>query len=315
MLPQLLQQSKKSAEITAKHVSVDKVYDAKIPIDIIPNTILKAAGNAKVILIGEASHGTQEFYQIRSQLTQRFLDNDQAFNLVMLEADFPPLYALNKALKSTEKPKNYDAEFEALKSRFPEWMWFNQPTRDFIDYLSNRKTAAILGMDIYSLHRSAEMVIDYLKDRDPGLGKLARQMYSTLGTFASDPLDYAVALNRNQIKPQAGPVSRMLAEITAKEYNLSAIKDGDEYFGCVENARVVHSAEEYYRKAFMGGTVTWNVRDSAMIDSIKKALAFQEKKHGSSRVIVWAHNSHIGDGRQTEHSLEGQRNLGQARNY
>lgn len=138
-------------------------------------------------------------------------------------------------------------------------------------------------------------------------------MYSTLGTFAADPHDYSVAVEDHRVESQAGKVAGMLAEIIAKEFNLSSAKNGDEFFGCVENARVVKSAEEYYRKAFLGGTTTWNVRDSAMIEAIKDALRFQEKKHGVSKVIVWAHNSHIGDARQTEHALEGQKNLGQVR--
>ena len=154
MIPQLLQQGKKVSEKSARHISTEKVFEAKIPLDMVSSTITKAAGKAKVILIGEASHGTQEFYQIRAQLTQKFMDEDQDFNLVMVEGDFPPFYALNKALKS--KDKNYDAEFDALKSRFPHWMWVIRYGNYSITNL--RETLLIISL-IERMQLSLEWVI------------------------------------------------------------------------------------------------------------------------------------------------------------
>lgn len=235
--------------------------------------------------------------------------------------DFPPFYAINRTLHSKTGSLPLDDAMKRLKERFPAWMWYNAVTKEFLEYVFARNLGvptidrvSVLGMDIYSLFRSAHEVLIYLEDHDPVLSALAEQLYSTLGTFEPDAHAYAEAISKGLVESQQDPVTRILSEIQKRDFELAQAKDdGDEFYSAAENARIVKAAEEYYRKTFMGGAVTWSVRDMAMKDAIQHALDWQTVKNNkeTSKIIVWAHNSHVGDSSFTQHSIENQVNLGQ----
>jgi erythromycin esterase-like protein len=206
-------------------------------------------------------------------------------------------------------------------------MWRNQPFHDFVDWLKQlnqqrrrdeRPAVHLNGLDIYSMFESADEVITYLEQVDDNLAAEARARYETLGTFRPEAADYCRAIFQGKIASQAPQVASMLASLNAMSMELCGLEgDGDEFFNAVENARVVGAAEEYYRKSYMGGNVTWNIRDGAMVTMIERTIAFQERKWKAAgvvdrrpRVLVWAHNSHVGDALATEHHERRQWNVG-----
>mmetsp|Transcript_28439 Transcript_28439/g.34724 ORF Transcript_28439/g.34724 Transcript_28439/m.34724 type:complete len:567 (+) Transcript_28439:187-1887(+) len=303
--------------------------------------IREAIGNAQVVMLGESSHGTEEFYAFRRDLTVALVEQG-GFNAVLCEGDFPPFFELNKYIGATKR-KEEDSEEKSEKSlenkgkknvetsedlqamkdlhaRFPQWMWHNQPFRELIGMLKSHNAKAsvtvptcLLGLDIYSLFRSADEVVKYLKTADPDLAKVAIANYSTLNCFRDDPHEYTYCLHHGTVEPQAVQVAQVLQEILKKQLQLeNQAYNGDAFFSGAENAHVVQAAEQYYRKSFMGGTVTWNLRDTAMADFVSHAIAYVERRNPGTRarIVIWAHNSHIGDSAATEHTLRREYNLG-----
>lgn len=275
-------------------------------------------GEAQIVLIGESSHGTEEFYHYRAELTKSLIKH-KGFRLVLAEADFPPFYSINKILNGKDKTP-LSIAMEQLKERFPYWMWHNSVAYNFFEHVLERNKTedpknkvSVLGMDIYSLFRSAHEVIQYLQKHDKELADLASRLYETLGTFKPDAHTYGEAIAMGRVKSQEANVAKILSEINKHEMELAQANDnGEEFYGASENARIVKSAEEYYRKTFMGGNVTWSVRDTAMLEAIKHALKYQASRNQDPpKVVVWAHNSHIGDSFFTQHVQENQVNLGQ----
>ena len=261
--------------------------------------VLEAIGDASVVLIGEASHGTQEFYEHRAALTQALI-RSKGFTCVLCEGDFPPFYTIHRYVTGESKQDVKDA-MEGLNVRFPRFMWYNQPTLKFIEWLKEFNMqidhpVGMLGMDIYSLFQSAEIVLDYLDRVDPILGLYARKKYATLGSFGPEASQYTHALMQGRVESQASEVACVLTAMHERQHMLVKMHgDGDEFFNATENARVVQNAEAYYRKAYIGGNETWNIRDQAMHDMVKNAIKWQEKKGIRSKVVIWAHNSHVGD--------------------
>ncbi|KAK3268310.1 hypothetical protein CYMTET_23181 [Cymbomonas tetramitiformis] len=278
------------------------------------------AKHADAVLIGEASHGTQEFYQLRADITKALLENDDDLCAVLLEADFPPLWEINRYaggthadfLRDKSSIPTLDEVFAQVGHRFPKWMWQNEVTRDFVKWLKehNAQRAArkvhpvmILGLDIYSLFSSAKAVISYLRALDPLAASFAKDRYAELEKFGPEAERYSNAYYEQLVESQATNVSVTLSELLAKEpvYSIHPL-DGDEFFSASENAHIVQSAEAYYRKSILGGSaVTWNLRDKSMYDTFAHTLDFLKRKRGkAAKAIVWAHNSHLGDARATE---------------
>ena len=301
-------------------------------------TIRDAMGDAQVILIGEATHGTEEFYNIRAELTKILLEQE-GFDAVLCEGDFPPFFELNRyvggappyrdlphSLESTEK--SLRDSFSGFGDRFPGWMWQNNVMMDFVQWLrefnlerdKDKPPVQLLGLDIYSLFRSTDEVIRYLTEAGEfELVKEARRRYAVLDCFRPNASEYTEALYADAIESQSHNVTKMLTKLYQEERRLSQIHgDGQELFNALQNARVVTSAESYYSHSFMGRNTTWNIRDSAFVDMIKETIAFveqQKRQKGSdtrrARVVVWAHNSHVGDALATATSKRGQHNVGQ----
>lgn len=278
--------------------------------------LLEAIGDARLVLIGEASHGTHEFYRTRAELTKALITR-KAFTLVAVEADWPDAYRVNRWVRGVSAGPAQD---EALAdfTRFPRWMWRNTDVVEFIEWLrgSNERRpeqerVGFYGLDLYSLHRSIDAVLGYLGKVDPDGAALARERYSCFEMFGEDPQAYGYASTRGISRDCEDEVTSQLVELRrqAMEY---ASRDGrvaaDEYFFAEQNARLVANAETYYRAMFGSRADAWNVRDRHMMETLVSLLAHAGPH---SKAVVWAHNSHLGDARATEMSAAGELNLGQ----
>lgn len=286
-----------------------------------PDEVLAAlVGDARIVLIGESSHGSHEFYAARAQIT-KWLIEQRGFCAVAAEADWPDAYRVNRYVHGRGEDRTAD---EALRGfeRFPAWMWRNAVVCDFVDWLRahNQRSAApagFYGLDLYSLHRSMQEVIDYLDTIDPRAAARARQRYGCFDHAAGDDgqaYGYAAAFG-------AGPSCERQAIEQLVEVQRNALayarRDGlvaeDELFYAEQNAQVVRNAERYYRSMFSGRVASWNLRDEHMTETLQALLAHLDRhsQTPSARIVVWAHNSHVGDARATEVGADGQLTLGQ----
>ena len=266
-------------------------------------------GDARVVLIGEATHGTSEFYRMRARITRRLIEA-KGFNIVAAEADWPDAARIDNYARHRDVPRSDWSAF----ARFPTWMWRNQETRSFVDWLHKRNATldyqdrtAFYGLDLYSLYTSVRAVISYLDSVDPDLAEVARQRYGCLMPWEADPAAYGRAALTEAYRKCEQDVVNLLVELLQKQQAYSE-DDGDRFFDAAQNARLVANAERYYRLMFYGSRASWNLRDSHMFDTLKHALHF----HGpGAKAVVWAHNSHVGDASATEMSRRGEYNIGQ----
>ncbi|OBI40267.1 hypothetical protein A5707_10125 [Mycobacterium kyorinense] len=281
-------------------------------------------GDARIVLIGEGSHGTHEFYEARAEIT-KWLIEDQGFCAVAAEADWPDAYRVNRYARGQSADTTAE---EALRGfeRFPSWMWRNAVVRDFVEWLraNNQRCEAgcgrqtgFYGLDLYSLHRSMHEVVCYLDKIDPVAAARARARYACFDHVSADDgqaYGFGAAFG-------AGPscerqAIEQLVDIQRNAFDY-ARRDGllaeDELFYAEQNAQVVRNAERYYRAMFSGRVTSWNLRDNHMAQTLEALLAHLDRHQepGSARIVVWAHNSHVGDARVTEVSADGQLTLGQ----
>jgi erythromycin esterase-like protein len=279
--------------------------------------------DVRFVLIGEASHGTHEFYHKRAQVTQRLI-RERGFNAVVAEADWPDAYRVNRFVRGF----NDDAEaVEALDGfkRFPQWMWRNAVVLDFVGWLrehndaigndpSDPKKVGFYGMDLYSLHASIQAVLGFLDKVDHAAATRARYRYSCFDHFGEDPQAYGYAANFDLTRSCEDQAIDELVELRRKSADY-ARRDGraaeDEFFYAEQNARVVANAEQYYRAMFRGRISSWNIRDQHMAQTLEELARFFDARVGRSKFVIWAHNSHIGDARATEMGDDGELNLGQ----
>lgn len=273
------------------------------------DALLARIGNSRIVLIGEASHGTSEFYRLRARITQRLI-TEKGFNIVAAEADWPDAARIDHYVRHSESPPS---EWTAF-ARFPTWMWRNQETREFVDWLHRHNAdvpyplrTGFYGLDLYSLYASARAVIAYLDDVDPDLAEVARRRYGCLTPWESDPAAYGHAALTGAYKHCEQDVAHVLAELLHKRMSF-AEQDSERYLDASQNAQVVARAESYYRVMYYGSRASWNLRDSHMFDTLKQVMAFRGE---GAKAVVWAHNSHIGDARATEMSSRGEHNIGQ----
>jgi erythromycin esterase-like protein/predicted phosphoribosyltransferase len=271
------------------------------------------------VLIGEASHGTHEFYRERAQVTQRLIE-EHGFNAVAVEADWPDAYRVNRFVRG----QSQDVEaVEALSGfvRFPAWMWRNAEVLDFVGWLRERNDdqrsptgkAGFYGLDLYSLYSSIHAVIEYLEKVDPEAAKRARQRYACFEHTADDGQRYGFSAGLGLTPSCECQVVEELYEMRrhAPEFTASAPLNGDEYFYAERNAEVARAAEQYYRSMFRGRVSSWNLRDQHMMDTLDALAAHLLKTTGTAKIVVWAHNSHLGDARATDMGEAGELNLGQ----
>lgn len=282
--------------------------------------LVEGVGDARLLLIGEASHGTHEFYQTRARITQRLIQ-EKDFGAVVVEADWPDAWRVNRWVRGFNDDR--DAK-EALGGfiRFPQWMWRNQDVLEFITWLrqwnhslpGGRSKAGFYGMDLYSLYTSIDQVLGYLRKVDPAAARRAEFRYSCLGHFAEDPQAYGYAASFDLSKSCEDEVVAQLIELRRQAADY-AKRDGrvaeDEYFYAEQNARLIANAERYYRAMFEGSVESWNVRDQHMVETLGGLIDYLDGRSGPTKVVVWAHNSHLGDARATEMGQRGELNVGQ----
>ncbi len=271
--------------------------------------LLDRIDDARVVLLGEASHGTSEFYRMRARITRALIERG-GFNFVAIEGDWPDAARIDHYVRHSEYPPS---EWTAF-ARFPTWMWRNDEVRQFIEWMRTWNSGkavdqriAFHGLDLYSLYNSIRSILTYLDDVDPDTAQLARTRYGCLGPWQSDPAAYGHAALTESYRSCEQDVTQMLQELLARQTRLSQ-HDGERFMDAVQNARLVANAERYYRIMYYGSRSSWNLRDTHMFDTLMMQLAYYGKR---SRAVVWAHNSHVGNAAATEMSARGETNIGE----
>lgn len=283
------------------------------------DALVKLAGEARYVLIGEATHGTHEFYRLRAELTQRLV-RDHGFGAVAVEADWPDAYRVQRFVRGLGHDRDAREALDDFE-RFPSWMWRNADVLDFVGWLRAHnerldpaQQVGFYGLDLYSLHASIAAVLRYLDRVDPSAAQRARYRYSCFEHFGEDAQTYGYASSFGLSADCERAVVWQLLDLQGQRTKLLG-KDGqareDDQFEAEQNARVVKSAEEYYRSMFRERVRSWNLRDLHMADTLDALSAHLERRRSPSRVVVWAHNSHVGDARATQMGDEGEWNLGQ----
>ncbi len=281
--------------------------------------LIEGIGDARVVMLGEATHGTHEFYRQRAVITKRLIE-EKGFTAVAVEADWPDAYRVNRWVQGADEDADAERALAGFE-RFPTWMWRNADVLDFVGWLRSHNERAdrptgFYGLDLYSLYRSIEAVVGYLDRVDPPAAARARERYACLERFEeSQAYGYAVAGGLSPSCRQ-GVLQQLIELNAAGEGYLrrDGIAAEDEQFYAEENARLVVDAEEYYRSMFTGPISSWNLRDSHMANTLERLIAHLEGRERAgtvARTVVWAHNSHVGDARRTSMGERGEHNIGQ----
>jgi erythromycin esterase-like protein len=281
--------------------------------------LLERCAEARLVLLGEATHGTHDFYRARAEITRRLVE-EHGFHAVALEGDWPSTYRVNRFVRGSG-----DAAIDALADfrRFPRWMWRNADVLDFIGWLRDHNDGltdgspqvGVYGLDLYSLSASIDEVITFLERIDPAAAERARHRYDCFGDVAENPHHYGRAATLGLTRSCEDQVVAQLVEMQRRAAELMKA-DGfaveDEAFCAEQNARVAQNAERYYRAMFSGRISSWNVRDEHMTDTLDRLSdhVARSTADGRSKIVVWAHNSHLGDARATELGQAGEVNVG-----
>lgn len=266
-------------------------------------------GDASVVLLGEATHGTSEFYRARAAITRRLIER-HGFTVVAVEADWPDAARIDRYVRHHASRPGSGESFV----RFPTWMWRNREVLEFADWLRgyNEDRSVISqvsfhGLDVYSLGESIDAVLGYLDKVDPEAGALARRRYGCLTPWQDDPADYGKAVLYGGRQTCEGAVVAQLRALLDRR--LSYIEtDGEAWFDAAQNARIVRAAERYYRIMYRGSTESWNLRDRHMFDTLQAVTAH---RGFGTKAVVWAHNSHIGNAAATAMGWRGEFNIGE----
>jgi erythromycin esterase-like protein len=265
--------------------------------------------DAKVVLLGEATHGTSEFYRSRAAITRRLIER-HGFTIVAVEADWPDASRVDRYVRHRPAGR-YD---EKTFARFPTWMWRNEEFAAFVEWLRafngaqpREKRAEFRGLDVYSLRTSIAAVLEYLDRVDPKAAKIARQRYACLTPWQAEPAWYGHAVLRGTSDPCEDQVVAELTDLLGKRMEY-ARQDGEEYFDAAQNARIVLAAEQYYRIMYRGSTESWNLRDRHMFNTLQTVMA---ARGPDAKAVVWAHNSHIGNAAATAMGWQGEFNIGE----
>lgn len=263
-------------------------------------------GDCRVVLLGEASHGTAEFYRARAAITRRLVER-HGFTIVALEADWPAAAAMDRYARDGE-----EGWMSAFR-RFPTWMWANAEMRDLLDWLHihnggrpRTQMVEIRGLDIYSLGESIAAVLDYLDKVDPAGAKTARERYACLTPWQAEPARYGAAVLRGQKDDCEDEAVAQLRDMLERRLSYVSL-DGETFLDAVQNARVVAAAEQYYRIMYRGAAESWNLRDRHMFETLRLLLNARPQ----AKAVVWAHNSHVGNAAATSMGWNGEFNIGE----
>jgi erythromycin esterase-like protein len=278
-------------------------------------------GDERFVLLGEASHGTHEFYRERAEITKRLI-TERGFTAVAVEADWPDASRVNRYVRGLSDDVNAVDALGDFK-RFPPWMWRNTDVVEFIEWLRQHNDAlspgasktGFYGLDLYSLHASMEAVLRYLEKIDPPAAGRVRDRYACFDYFGDDVRSYGMLTTAGVAEGCRDDVISVLLDLQRRAATY-AERDGrvakDEFFDAEQNARLVKNAETYYRSMFLSDVSSWNLRDRHMAETLDALVAHLERRDGRpAKVVVWAHNSHLGDARATEMGQRGELNVGQ----
>lgn len=281
--------------------------------------LIEMIGDARLVLLGEATHGTHEFCKARAIITRRLIE-EKGFSAIAVEADWPDAYRVNRFVRGEGEDKD---ALEALGGfqRFPAWMWRNRDVLSFVSWLRGYNSrlpraerVGFYGLDLYSLRTSMEAVIGYLEQVDPPAAERARERYSCFDAFRENPQDYGYAAKLGLTAECEDQVVGQLMELYRNSQQYRA-QDGalaeDEQFSAEQNARLAKNAERYYRQMYVGDVSSWNLRDRHMADTLEALAAHLGRIRHPARLVVWAHNSHVGDARATGAADQGEWNIGQ----
>lgn len=276
------------------------------------DTLIDRIGNSKIVMLGEASHGTHEYYTWRAIISQRLI-REKGFSFIAVEGDWPDCYKLNRYVKNYSGAG--DSAFDVLHefNRWPTWMWANWEVVAFAEWLYNHNKSipvnlktGFYGLDVYSLWESMEAILRYLRRVDPEALEIAEKAFQCFEPYQDEEgTGYAYA-SLLVPEPCTHEVVSLLAEMQRKapRYNT----DHENVFSAEQNALIAFNAERYYRAMLHGGSQTWNIRDTHMMETLGRLMRFHGK---NARGIVWAHNTHIGDARATDMSRQGMQNIGE----
>ncbi|MGD1072500.1 MAG: erythromycin esterase family protein [Bryobacteraceae bacterium] len=282
--------------------------------------LIEFIGDARFVLLGEASHGTHEFYRERVRITKRLI-LEKGFTAVAVEADWPDAYRVNRYVQGQSADADSADALSGFR-RFPAWMWRNAVVLDFIGWLREHNDSlsdgigktGFYGLDLYSLHTSIEAVLCYLDKVDPEGARRARHRYACFENFGEDPQSYGYAAGlglshscEEEVVVQLLDLQRRAAQYARRDGRIAA----DDFFYAEQNALLVKDAEQYYRTMFRGHVSSWNLRDTHMARTLKGLIAHLSIGGQRAKVVVWAHNSHLGDARATEMGWKGELNLGE----
>ncbi len=311
MSTQLLAPSSNAIRAAAHHLTGDsRDFDP----------LLERVGDAHFVLLGEASHGTHEFYRVRAAITKRLI-HEKGFSAVAVEADWPDAYRVNRFIRGQGTDADAADALGAF-ARFPQWMWRNADVLDFVGWLRGHNDTAVgsrpqvgfYGLDLYSLRASMAAVLEYLHTVDPEAARVAEERYACFDTVGPDLQRYGAATRlgiapscENEVVAQLVDLQRSASEYARRDGRL----DPDALFYAEQNARVVANAEAYYRTAVHGGVAGWNLRDTHMAHTLELLSEHLAHNGTEPRIVVWAHNSHLGDASWTELGGQGELNVGQ----
>lgn len=287
------------------------------------DALIERIGNSPIVLLGESSHGTHEFYKARAEITKRLI-TEKGFTIIAIEGDWPDAYQVNQYIRLNRKDIKTSEESLSAFKRFPEWMWRNEEMANFITWLreyNNTLSDSALkvsfnGLDLYSLYRSIHVIIEELEKIDPEAARIAKDRYLCFYSFGGvDPQTYGYLATLNPSSSCQDKAIEQLVELQKKDVNFfkqDNLSPHEEKFYLEQNARVIQNAEEYYRSMFFGSAAnSWNLRDRHMMQTIESLVNFAGNYQEKPKVVVWAHNSHLGDARATQMHQHGELNLGQ----
>jgi erythromycin esterase-like protein len=282
--------------------------------------LLKLIHGARFCLLGEATHGTHEFYRERAEITKRLI-KEQGFTAVAVEADWPDAFRVNRYVRGLSDDRNANEALGGFK-RFPTWMWRNTVVLDFVEWLRDYNSSlsedatkvGFYGLDLYSLYTSIEAVLGYLNKVDPAAAQRARYRYSCFEHFAEDTQVYGYAASFGLSESCEREVIEQLIELRRQAADYAS-RDGrvaqDEFFFAEQNARLVLNAERYYRSMFRGRVESWNLRDRHMAETLGALVTHLNAQGQTAKIAVWEHSSHLGDARATYMADYGELNVGQ----
>ncbi|MBF9252517.1 erythromycin esterase family protein [Pontibacter sp. 172403-2] len=274
------------------------------------DVLIEEIGNARVVMLGEGSHGTSEYYTWRTAISRRLIE-EKGFNFISVEGDWPECYALNRLIKGYQNAGSKIADVLQVYRRWPTWMWANWEVAALIEWMreynnlrNTPQKAGFYGLDVYSLWESLDQIVAYLEKTDGHAAEAARTAINCFEPFNRDPQSYARATAFVPTDCEK-EVVEMLQRISGQR---TFTNDPEQDFNTRQNALVAANAEKYYRAMIRGGAGSWNVRDSHMMETLDRLLDL----HGpDSKAIVWEHNTHIGDARATDMADDGMYNIGQ----